>query len=44
MLTRMIVHGLMAAMIVAGGAFLYAASAQPPGHGPALQYTHGEEH
>lgn len=30
MLTKMILHGLMAAMIVAGGAFLYAASAQPP--------------
>lgn len=29
MLTRMIIHGLMAALIVAGGAFAYAANVQP---------------
>ncbi len=29
MLTRMIIHGLMAALIVAGGAYAYAATVQP---------------
>ncbi|KIL97644.1 hypothetical protein CCC_00705 [Paramagnetospirillum magnetotacticum MS-1] len=29
MLTRMIIHGLLAAMIVAGGAYAYASTVQP---------------
>lgn len=38
MLTRMIVHGLLAAMIVAGSAYAYAAAVH---HAPLIQY---EEH
>ncbi len=38
MLTRMIVHGLMAALIVAGGAYAYAATVQP------VSFPFHEEH
>jgi hypothetical protein len=42
MLTRMIIHGLMAALIVAGGAYAYAAAVQPVSL-PQLSF-HQEHH
>lgn len=42
MLTRMIAHGLLAALIVAGGAYAYAASVQPVSL-PQLSF-HQERH